>query len=100
MNRLGGRALRRLTWGAVVASALLAGAAAAQEAPRPQAALAAARPMHIGFAVSDVDRSVRFYRDALGFKEKSRTVLDGHPALFGFKTPSMQADLVMMETGA
>lgn len=35
------------------------------------------RLSHIGICVSDLERSVAFYRDALGFRELSRLAVDG-----------------------
>jgi catechol 2,3-dioxygenase-like lactoylglutathione lyase family enzyme len=35
---------------------------------------------HIGICVSDIDRSVRFYRDGLGFKHVSELEVAGEPA--------------------
>jgi len=35
--------------------------------------------MHVGICVSDLDRSVRFYRDVLGFREAGHLELDGEP---------------------
>jgi catechol 2,3-dioxygenase-like lactoylglutathione lyase family enzyme len=48
------------------------------------------RLSHIGICVSELDRSVAFYRDALGFTEISRLRLDG-PEL---------ARLLQLESGA
>ncbi len=35
---------------------------------------------HVGIVVSSVDSAMRFYRDALGFREAARAVLQGDPA--------------------
>lgn len=53
---------------------------------------------HIGLCVSDLERSLSFYCDALGFKEVARrlTVTDeGSARLLGF--PSMDLELVYLE---
>ncbi len=41
--------------------------------------MAVLRLSHIGICVSDLDRSVRFYRDVLGFKRISELEIGGEP---------------------
>jgi catechol 2,3-dioxygenase-like lactoylglutathione lyase family enzyme len=42
--------------------------------------MAVLRMTHIGICVTDVDRSVRFYRDLLGFRQRSELRVQGEPA--------------------
>ena len=37
------------------------------------------RIVHVGICVSDLERSVRFYRDVLGFEDRSELVLEDDP---------------------
>jgi glyoxylase I family protein len=46
----------------------------------PEAALAIQRVTHIGVCVSDLERSIRFYRDLLGFQYLSRIHIAGEPS--------------------
>jgi glyoxylase I family protein len=60
------RLAQRLALGAVgIAGVTLTGAAKAADAP---ASAASAAFLHIGLCVADMERSVRFYRDGLGFE--------------------------------
>lgn len=36
-------------------------------------------PMHVGVCVRDLERSIRFYRDGLGFEEAGRLRVEGEP---------------------
>lgn len=46
----------------------------------PDTVMPILRLSHIGICVSDLERSVRFYRDALGFKQISELQIAGEPA--------------------
>jgi catechol 2,3-dioxygenase-like lactoylglutathione lyase family enzyme len=51
------------------------------------------RLTHLGICVSDIERSLRFYRDVLGCKEVGRLELEGQPAatLNGWKDMKVRA---------
>jgi catechol 2,3-dioxygenase-like lactoylglutathione lyase family enzyme len=51
------------------------------------------RLTHLGICVSDLDRSLRFYRDLLGCKEVGRLELEGEPTatLNGFEDVQVRA---------
>jgi catechol 2,3-dioxygenase-like lactoylglutathione lyase family enzyme len=46
----------------------------------PEAVMAIQRVTHVGVCVSDMERSIRFYRDLLGFQYLSRIHLVGEPS--------------------
>ena len=55
-------------------------------------------PMHVGVCVRDLDRSIRFYRDGLGFEEAGRLRVEGEPTATMLGLPAdMLLDAVYLE---
>ena len=46
--------------------------------------------MHFGVCVRDLERSLRFYRDALGFEEAGRLEIDGEPTATLVELPELE----------
>lgn len=55
------------------------------------------RLTHIGLCVSDLNRSVEFYCEALGFAELSRMHIDGPETAQLLDVPGLQLDLVYLQ---
>jgi catechol 2,3-dioxygenase-like lactoylglutathione lyase family enzyme len=55
------------------------------------------RLTHIGLCVSDLDRSVEFYREALGFDEVARMHVDGPETAQLLDVPGLVLDLVYLQ---
>ncbi|MCH2173710.1 VOC family protein [Myxococcota bacterium] len=55
------------------------------------------RLMHFGISVSDLRRSVRFYRDALGFTPVSKLRVEGFPTTIMFEVEEMELECVFLE---
>ena len=53
--------------------------------------------MHFGVCVRDLERSIRFYRDGLGFVEKSRLHVDDAPTAQLMGIPGVVLDAVYMD---
>jgi catechol 2,3-dioxygenase-like lactoylglutathione lyase family enzyme len=54
-------------------------------------------PMHIGICVSDLERSIRFYRDGLGFKEAGRLEISDEPTRTVLGIPDADLHAVYLE---
>jgi catechol 2,3-dioxygenase-like lactoylglutathione lyase family enzyme len=52
---------------------------------------------HVGICVADVDRSIRFYRDALGFQVRSQLRLGGEPTSTLLRLPDVDLQAVYLE---
>lgn len=55
------------------------------------------RLMHIGISVEDLGRSVRFYREALGFTPVSKLAVGGFPCTTMFETEEIELECVFLE---
>jgi catechol 2,3-dioxygenase-like lactoylglutathione lyase family enzyme len=55
------------------------------------------RITHLGLCVSDLERSLGFYRDALGFVERDRLHVDGPETATLLGVPDVVLDLVYLE---
>lgn len=53
--------------------------------------------MHVGVCVRDLDRSIRFYRDGLGFVEKGTLEIEGEPTATMLEIPDLELDAVYLE---
>ncbi|MCR9093837.1 MAG: VOC family protein [bacterium] len=54
--------------------------------------------MHIGICVADLERSIRFYRDGLGFRESGDLTVAGEPTATMLDLPSdMHLDAVYLD---
>lgn len=53
--------------------------------------------MHFGICVRDLERSIRFYRDGLGFVEKGRLHVDDAPTSQMMEIPGVVLDAVYLE---
>ena len=54
--------------------------------------------MHVGICVSDLERSIRFYRDGLGFSEGGELTVEGEPTATMLELPSdMHLDAVYLD---
>lgn len=53
--------------------------------------------MHFGICVRDLERSIRFYRDGLGFVEKGRLHIDDAPTAQMMDIPDLVLDAVYLE---
>jgi len=54
---------------------------------------------HIGLCVGDLDRSLSFYRDLLGFEERSRLEVQGALASRLLQLPEVDLEAVYLERG-
>lgn len=52
---------------------------------------------HLGLCVADLERALRFYRDALGFRERSRLGVDGEAASRLLDLPDVKLHAVYLE---
>jgi len=52
---------------------------------------------HLGLCVADVDVSLRFYRDALGFRERSTLEVSGEPAERLLQLSDLKLEAVYLE---
>lgn len=59
--------------------------------------MALLRLTHVGICVSDLERSVRFYRDGLGFRVRSRLEMGGEPAATLLQLPDVDLAAVYLE---
>jgi len=59
--------------------------------------MAVQRLSHLGLCVSDLERSVRFYHDVLGFAERSRLEMAGTPAERLLAIPGVKLRAVYLE---
>ena len=55
------------------------------------------RVSHIGICVSDLERSLRFYRDQLGFQEASRIAVAGEPTDTLLQLEDVELEAVFLE---
>jgi len=55
------------------------------------------RLMHIGISVADLRRSVRFYRDVLGFVPVSKLAIEGFPVTTMFEVDEIELECVFLE---
>jgi len=55
------------------------------------------RLMHIGISVSDLTRSVRFYRDVLGFTPVTKLRVEGFPTTTMFEVDEIELECVFLE---
>jgi len=55
------------------------------------------RLTHLGLCVSDLERSLRFYRDVLGCKEVGRLELEGEPTATLNGMPDVKVRLIFLE---
>lgn len=53
--------------------------------------------MHVGVCVRDLERSIRFYRDALGFKEAGRLEIDGEPTATMLQMEALELRAIYLE---
>ena len=53
--------------------------------------------MHVGICVQDLDRSIRFYRDGLGFKEAGTLNVAGEPTATMLGIPDVELDAVYLD---
>lgn len=60
-------------------------------------AVAIARVSHLGICVTDLDRSLRFYRDGLGFREAGALEVSGPEAGRLLELPGVQLRAVYLE---
>jgi len=59
--------------------------------------MAILRLTHVGVCVSDLERSLRFYRDGLGFRERSRLEVAGEPAATLLRIAAVELTAVYLE---
>ena len=52
---------------------------------------------HVALRVTELDRSLRFYRDGLGFREVSRVELEGGPTALMLNAPEACLRAVFLE---
>ena len=55
------------------------------------------RVMHLGIAVADLQRSARFYRDALGFEPLSKLRVEGFPTTTMFELAEIELECIFLE---
>jgi lactoylglutathione lyase len=53
--------------------------------------------MHFGICVRDLERSIRFYRDGLGFEEAGRLEIEGEPTATLVEVPGMELHAVYLD---
>jgi len=53
--------------------------------------------MHAGVCVRDLERSIRFYRDGLGFSEAGRLEIDGEPTATMLEMPELELRAIYLE---
>ena len=53
--------------------------------------------MHFGICVRDLDRSIRFYRDGLGFEEAGGLEIAGEPTATLVEIPGMELRAVYLD---
>ena len=53
--------------------------------------------MHFGVCVRDLDRSLRFYRDALGFEEAGRLEIAGEPTATLVELPELDLHAIYLD---
>jgi len=53
--------------------------------------------MHVGVCVRDLERSIRFYRDGLGFSEAGRLEVDGEPTATMLGMPELELRAIYLE---
>jgi catechol 2,3-dioxygenase-like lactoylglutathione lyase family enzyme len=53
--------------------------------------------MHVGVCVRDLERSIRFYRDGLGFKEAGTLEIAGEPTATMVGIPDLELNAVYLE---
>lgn len=53
--------------------------------------------MHVGVCVRDLERSIRFYRDGLGFQEAGRLEIDGEPTATMLQMPELSLRAIYLE---
>jgi catechol 2,3-dioxygenase-like lactoylglutathione lyase family enzyme len=53
--------------------------------------------MHVGICVQDLDRSIRFYRDGLGFVDKGTLDIEGEPTATMVGIPDLVLNAVYLE---
>ncbi|MBW2270577.1 MAG: VOC family protein [Deltaproteobacteria bacterium] len=56
--------------------------------------------MHIGICVRDLDHSIRFYRDGLGFEEAGGLEVSGEPTATLVEIPRLELRAVYLDRGA
>jgi catechol 2,3-dioxygenase-like lactoylglutathione lyase family enzyme len=56
-----------------------------------------ARVSHIGICVSDLERALAFYADALGFRKRDELALQGEPAATLLRLPKLRMRAVYLE---
>ena len=57
------------------------------------------RILHVGITVSDIDRSIDFYKNILGLKLESRTFMEGESTDILFGGKNMRAELAYLNGG-
>jgi catechol 2,3-dioxygenase-like lactoylglutathione lyase family enzyme len=53
--------------------------------------------MHVGICVRDLEKSIRFYRDGLGFEEAGRLEIDGEPTATMVGIPNLELRAIYLE---
>ena len=53
--------------------------------------------MHFGVCVRDLERSIRFYRDALGFTEAGRLEIEGEPTATMLGLPELELHAIYLD---
>ena len=53
--------------------------------------------MHVGVCVRDLEKSIRFYRDGLGFSEAGRLEIDGEPTATMVEIPDLELRAIYLE---
>jgi glyoxylase I family protein len=53
--------------------------------------------MHFGVCVRDLERSIRFYRDALGFSEAGRLAIEGEPTATMLGLPELELEAIYLD---
>lgn len=55
--------------------------------------------MHFGICVQDLERSIRFYRDGLGFQEAGRLMVEGEPTATMLGLPELELHAIYLDRG-